>query len=687
MRPAQVTETTIPRHYLRTGRIHRSVARLITLDTETMYTDHGGYQDHSLRCWVARLDVRDHDHAPISTAEYSYGVCHDELADQVDEWTRTSHTTWLYTHNLAFDATVSDLPLALVRRGWEITSSNIIDSPIWFRMRRGRRRLVLADSHGVWPCSLATIATDLGLAKTPLPHNDDADMDEWWQRCEVDVTILATALLTVLSYWDTHQLGRWSVTGSGSGWSVFKTNFITTRILIDIDSDAMEFEQRAVYGGRREAFRVGEFAAGTFVDLDFRAAYPSIVAGHDIPVRRIRHFTGYDGQEHRRRRRDRGVIAECTVRTTVPVVPVRYGESIFYPTGTFRTVLASPEIDLIEAHGGHVSIGAGYLYELGPGMATWGRWITGLLVDDTGAVPPLVRRMAKNWSRAVLGRWTMRLSRRVDLPGFPTTGKAVTRAEWIDYDPADVELVDGVSRRRAGAVPIRRVKGYQILYGGEYYALVADQWPENGFPAVWAWIESLCRSFLWQAMAAQPAGTVWQCDTDGYLVGMTARTAARRRAGTVGGNPAVRAAGDRAGSEITIPSVAGLQMVEKGRYGSCRILGPQHVVLGGTRRFPGVPRAAREVGPDEFTAQTWPGYLSQLEHGDPRIFRTGSRTLKVGAGLNPRWLLASGRTLPVEMCLDQAGRNDIAPPPAWSGGNPVRLADVQHSVLSRVRHS
>jgi hypothetical protein len=623
----------------------------------------------------------------VTCTQYAYGTTMDGVADQIESWTRSGQTTWLYCHNLAFDASTTDLPNELIRRGWQITSSHIIDSPIWFRFRRGRSRLVLTDSHGVWPCSLATIAADLGMAKTPLPDPRDDDITGWWERCETDVTILATALLQALDYWDANQLGKWSVTGSGSGWSVYKTNFITEDILIDIDDSAMTFEQTATYGGRREAFRLGEWKRGQFVDMDFRAAYPSIAAKHDLPVRRLREFDHMDSVDYRDRKRNRGVIAECDVITTQPVAPVRYGESIFYPVGRYRTVLASPEIDLLLATGAHVSIGHGYEYRLGPAMALWGTWITDLITADRPDVPPVVRRQAKHWSRAVIGRWTMRLSRKVPLPGFPTTGQLVTRAEWLDYDPADLVLVDGQQRRRPGAVPARRTKGYQIMFGGEYYALRQDVWPENGFPAIWAFVESWCRVHLWHAMAAQPPGDVWQCDTDGFLLGRTARTNTRRRV----------ADDDQAMSPGPLqldpshpmegPTLAGPQLVEKGRYSSARILGPQHTVLGGQRRFPGVPRTAVEVGPDTFHAETWPGFIHQVENGRPGTFRTGTRTLKVGAGLNPRWTLVSGRTLPVEMAPDQHGRNAIVPPPAWSAGNRVVLADDQHAVLSRVRHS
>lgn len=660
---------------------------MITLDTETSWTESNGFEDHALRVWVARLDIRDPHHAPISSAQYAYGTDRDSVADQVEQWTRTTATTWLYAHNLSFDATVTDLPQELMRRGWTLTASNIVESPVWFKFSKGAKRLVLADSWGIWPTSLANIAADMGREKTELPINEETDLNGWWQRCETDVDILSEALLRALTWWDQNELGRWSITGAGTGWNVYKTNFLTEQILIDFDTDAMDFEKRAVFGGRREAFRLGEFTTGEFTDLDFRAAYPSIVAQYDIPVRRREPFDHMTQETHAARRRDRGIIADVEVITAVPVVPVRYGESIFYPVGRFRTVLASPEIDLVTATGGHVTIGHGYTYELGPGMARWGQWIRALTTDQDNGLDPVVRRMAKHWSRAVIGRWTMQLSRREPLPGFPTTGKLVTRAEWLDYAPADTFVRDGLSFTKPGAVPSRRTKGYEILFGEEYYALKRDVWPENGFPAVWVWVESWCRRLLWEAMSERPAGDVLQCDTDGFLIGRVGRRI--KTVGTSSPGSSGRTA-DPVGdvtSDSDQGSVAGLQLVTKGRYPSARILGPQHTVLGGQRRFPGVPRDAVEIAPDTFAARTWPGFLAQLESAPAGVFRRGSVQLKVGAGMNPRWVLTSGRTLPVEMALVD-GRNAILGPPRRTAGRgPVVLADQQHSVLSRVRHA
>lgn len=675
---------SVPRHYVRPNTRRSRVVRLVTIDTETHQHIVHGYRQHTMRCWVARMDDRPAKHAPLTSCIYSYGTDADSLADQIAQWTKHDQTVWVYAHNLNFDAAIADLPGSLLRLGWELTGSHITESPIWFRLRKGRRRLILTDSYSLLQCSLASIADDMGCAKEPLPDNDCDDMAQWWARCETDVTILANALLRCMRWWDDNQLGRWSMTGSGCGWSAFRTHFITANILIDIDESAMNFERRAVYGGRREAFRLGDFKGGHFIDIDFRAAYPSIAAEYDVPVARLDSFDSMTQERHATRPKGTGIIAECVVSTKEPVVPCRYGDTIFYPVGTFRTILASPEIDLVQQTGGYVAIGRGQRYRLGPAMRTWGHWIRSLLAPNRTDLDPVVRRMVKHWSRATIGRWTMQLARRVDLDGFPTDGQLVTRAEWVEYHERDKYIVDGITHHRAGAVPAKRVKGWHIVFGDKYYALKQDVQPDNGFPAIWVWVESWCRVLLWQTMSAAAAGTVWQCDTDGVLMGTT-RSAPERLPGHISdatGSDRGRWIGT--GRPLLPPTIGGLDWTVKGTYNRARVLGPQHVILGSSRRLPGVPADAVEVQPMTFHAWTWPGFLTQLEQSTPGVFRQLPMLLKVGAGLNPRWTLTSGRTLPVTMAVRDGG-NVILPPPARTAtGARVLLADDQHAVLARV---
>lgn len=677
-------ERTIPRHWVRTVKGEWSPRRVAFLDCETRWSEIASGRRHELRCWAAELYVRDPVDLGKRTRTSTFATSNEAFVEWVESQTTTRDPLWIYAHNLGFDAQILDIPECFTDRGWQVTGWHVTDGPVWWRLRKGRHRVVLTCSTSVFPAPLDVIAEDLGVGKEPLPPNECDDADRWRARVETDVRVLADAVLTCLDWWDANKLGRWRLTGPSSGWNAYRRRYLDTPVLVEPDPTLCGYERGAGYGGRREAYRIGAWRDYRFTDIDFRAAYPSVVASNDVPVRRLGPLEGMTAEEHSRRPVTLGVIADCVVTTKTPVVPVRYGQSIFYPVGTFKTRLCSPEIDRVLELGGTVELVGGWRYQLGPAMRTWGRWIKSVLDAPAEDVPAVVRRMVKHWSRAVIGRWTMRTTRRVPLQEWPVNGNTVDRARWIEYGDADTMMVDGVKTYRAGAIPTRRVEGWTVLEQSTWTALIADQEHPDGFPAVWVWVESLCRVALDQAMREAPDGAVWQCDTDGFILGQPGRTERQARAAGRGSREAPRATRPADLADTLPATLGGLGWAVKGRYTSLRLIGPQHLWVDRLRRLAGISRDAEEVTPGVFRSLQWPGYMSRLRSArtDGYVQRWAEQKLR--AGINPRWVASDGRTFPVEFYRSQ-GSNRIAPPRRYDGArHRITWAMDQHHALTRV---
>lgn len=679
--PIGGTSGSVPRHWLREAQTQWSPRRVVSLDTESRVVDTAWERIHQLRVWAARMDVRDPVGGAATTHHRADGTTASEFLDWLESWCRADRPVWVYAHNLGYDAILLRLLDLLVARGWTVTGSHVSDGPVWWRLRRDRERLVLTDSTSVWPAPLEDIAKDMGRSKPPLPELDDDDIAGWLVRCRGDVELLADALQRAMAFWDDEQLGKWSLTGTGLGWQSYRHRFLDVPVLIDPNPDAAAFERQANYGGRREAYRVGEWKGGRFADIDFVNGYPQLATMADLPARRLAPFESMDLDFYRQRSAKLGILAECVVTTAVPVVPCRFGETILYPIGTFRTTLASPEIDLVLETGGTVTIGHGYGYQLGPTMRTWATWIRGVLTADSTQVDPVARRMVKHWSRAVFGRWTMRTTRKVELDAWPIPGAPVTKGRWVEYADRDCEVRDGIKFRRTGAPPTKRVEGWTVVDGDKHLALIQDQDPDNTFPAVWCWIEALCRVALWRAMQQAGPDNVWQCDTDGFVLGEVHRTRARRKRDRVSvqqdeptGSPVDLAA--------SLPDrLAGMEWITKSVFHQLRIIGPQHLWLGVQRRMAGIATDAVEIEPGVFESLVWPSYMSQVKGGHPGAYVQPRRQQKLRSGINPRWVLSSGRTLPVQLAI-RGDRMVVEPPPRHdSSRNRITLSDEQHGVL------
>lgn len=627
---------TCPPHWLRRNEGTRSPHRVIMLDSESLPEVIGQAEQHTLRWWHARHVKRHLTGGRSAAITDVAGSTAAELARVVDELAIAKHSTWLYTHNLGFDLQVTRLPELLSDLGWQIVDIGITGRSPWIRMSHGRRRLVMADSTSWLPAPLKTIGESLGIDKPVITNWQTAPDDDIAVRCLMDVEILSAAMLSIMDWWDAEDMGRWQWTGPGCGWAVFRHKFLNAKILMDPEPERLALERQAVYGGRREAYRIGDLGEGRYADLDFEAAYPQIASVTELPRRCIARVPFMTHEAYGQLPSDWGILSECTVTTTVPVVPCRIDGHIYYPTGTFKTVLAGPDIaGAIEA-GAFIDLGDTLIYQMEPFLADWGKWITGV-IDGTGqAVPPVVRTMAKHWSRTVIGRFAMRAQRTED---WGDAAWPYFYAEpGIDWDTG-CEVVD-------------------LHACGRHLRVFRDSEPENVFPAVTAWVEAACRQLLRRAMDACPPGSVLQCDTDGFMLDLSegVQEAAAAEPHRV---PDGELAQEAAAAVPPVPeSIGGVRIRVKGLYTHAELLGPQQVIVGDQRRIAGVPRSFSSADGLTYQGWTWPGYSWQLAKSQPGIYTRPHVTVPLRGPYGARWLLENGRTVP-PLCRVIKGRTVI----------------------------
>lgn len=653
----------VPAHWLRPNEGSRSPHRCMFVDTETRPELVGREERHTLRWWHARVVRRHVDNPRAPVLVDLAGDTIESLAEQVDQAAIAKHSLWLYTHNLGFDLQVTGLPEMLFRRGWSIVDLGIAGRSPWLRMANGRRRIVMSDSGSWLPAPLAEIGELVGIPKPVIDDWSTASDEDIAIRCLADVTILSDAMLALMQWWDDNDMGRWQWTGPGCGWAVFRHKYLNSRILMDPDDPKIALERQAIYGGRREAYRIGDLGPGHYADLDFEAAYPSIASRAPLPRKAIARVPNLTMEAYAALPTDWGVLSECTVTTTVPVVPCRVDRHTLYPVGTFKTVLAGPDIKGAIEVGATVRLGDTVIYQMEPFLKDWGQWITGV-IDGTGEqVPPVVRMTAKHWSRTVIGRFAMHAQRVEDW------GEAcwpMFHAEpMTDLDTGN-EVID-------------------LHACGRHMRIYRDAEPENVFPAVTAWIEAECRQLLRRAMAQCPAGSVVQCDTDGFMLAF--RVEGEAASGPVGDDSF---GGEGSPEEATggppVPElVDGIRVRVKGLYRQATLLGPQQVILGESRRISGVPRAFTSTDGLTYTGWSWPGYTWQLAKSQPGVYTRPHVTVALRGPYGSRWLLENGSTMAPYVSIIN-GHNIIRPPsPKAARKEGGKLARIQPAILAPSR--
>lgn len=628
-----------PVHNLRPNEKTWTPAVVAFLDTETRMTQLADSEAHTLRCWAAQLIVRRDKRKSVEWQESDEGLFASDSAITIAGWNHKHPTLWVYCHNLAFDLTTSEITTHLAKLGYVVTEF-AIDSPSPFvKLTNGRCHLTLADSFSWLPARLEDVAAKIGMYKPELPGNDDDDT--WWlARCRADADILATAMTTIMQWWQENDLGHWSVTGSASGWNVMRHKIDARRIVINTSPDGIAADRRAIYGGRRGLWRAGQLPASRYADIDFSAAYPTIAESLSLPIERMSHFTSLP-VDHRWITSDRhGIIARVRIATDIPRWPVRAGKRVWYPAGEFWADLAGPDIAEAQRLGCLREIGDGWVHRLGHVLRPWAQWCLATSRGDDPSVPEVVRLWAKHCGRAVIGKWAQRAFQTIEL------GPAPRHGWWAQ---------DGWNHSQG-------VRATIIDFDGRRWQSSASGDGDNCYPAVLAYVESYVRVRLNRMIESMPSGAVIACDTDGIIADMV----------TLG-----TWAPEGVALAPLVPRV-------KGQYTSVEVIGPQHMILDGTRRMAGVPASAKEQADGSLTAALWPKMAWQMGNGRPGEYVRPTQTYRIAATYAPGWLLDNGTVVPIEVTIGTDGDNHITP---WRetghGKGGSALAEEQNRELRR----
>ena len=648
-------------HWLRGNRLERVPRRTLVVDTETQPLDLARGNQQVLRLWCARL-VRRGDVDPKRPRQEDFeGHTAAELVELVDRLARSDHALWLFTHNLNFDLAVTELPVLLTESGWRLTEGALTTEAPWCRFVKGRRRLTVADSWSFLPTGVEQLGEALGLPKLPLPE-PGASEAEWLRRCRRDVDITERSLSQLMDWWQAGQYGNWSITGPATGWSSYRHRKPRPHVLVEPDPDARDLEQRAVTGGRRSVARVGGLPLGLYADLDLITAHLTVMSSEQLPMERLRRFESLPLDARVIHARPYDVLAECTVELRSPRYPWQSGHGLFYPTGTFTTVLAGPELREALARDELRAIGPGYLYLMGDHMEPWAHWLAGLLDERNADVPEVARLAAKHWSRCVPGKWAGHTSSVIERIPDPRPGWHLERG-WLSVggSPADF-----------------------LRIGGELWTIKRDEWADDAFPAILAWIQSHTRRALNMLLDLLGPAAV-TCNTDGGLVDV--RALYREQGGrSLGGRPSDRAL--LAWLDEWCADVSGYLLPftvrPKGAAAGVTVLSPQHLLLDHERRLAGVPRKAVALGRFRYEFTAWPKLRLQLirEHGPGYV--TDQRTVDLSHITPAGWLVESGAVIPP--VVDLVDGSVVVRLPEWDQSAPGdRLAapERQHTVLRR----
>lgn len=548
----------------------------ICLDSEAVVTESPGGEVHTFRVAVTSLDKRSRksdDWLPTLIA------VHEDLEalwDWVTVHTKPKERTVLVAHNLGYDLRVCDAFTRLPARGWVLEHFSLAPGATWLTWKRAGATLQMVDSMTWLPTSLANIGTAIGRRKASLPRTTDHN-ELWVDRCTQDVVILRDAWLRIIEWLRAEDLGNFRPTGAGQSWSAWRHKHLTHKVLVHDNELVKTVERRAVWTGRAEAWRFGRQTQGPFTEWDFSCAYARIAQRCSVPTRLIGEMSNASVAKVSRSIKSYGVLVDCEVSTSEPVVPTEKDGRIVWPVGRFDTTIWDNEYELALRHGAELRVKRAWVYERAPALRQWADWVLERVEAAPGGVDPVVRAVCKHWCRALIGRFGTRFSE----------WEALGDALGVGASLRDVAHVGDVA------------KGQELEVGGLSWSSGAMVDHRLAAPQVMGWIVAQCRVDLWEAMNASGLSNVLYVDTDSLIV-------------TPGG--------DRRLSELGLPGLR-----RKSRYQSLDIVGTRRLVQDRQLKAAGVPRESVRVSRRVWSGEAWESLSGSLKSGSAGEVRVVER--------------------------------------------------------------
>lgn len=499
----------------------------------------------------------------------------DDLWEAVAAHCVRGARTVLWAHNLGYDVRLADALHTLPRLGWRLTAHNLAPKGTWMVWDRDGITLTMVDSASVFPKLLHQVGSVFGL-NIPVAGPDKETDGSLLARAKAGELIVRTAITSYLQWIDDGDLGNWQFTGAGQSYATFRHKFLTHKMLVHEDVDALAMERRAMWTGRCEAYWHGTLTRQVVHEYDFVSAYASICATVSLPIRLVGPMP--PNYPWRRVLTDSKValLASVTITTSVPVVPCLSDGRILWPVGTFETTLWDVEIQEAILNGAEVTVHSGYLYRTAPALQAWAEWILSALKADDSVVPAWQKIIIKHWSTACPGRFAM---------AYPA---------WEDFGSGSKI---GVDRRRV--IDSDTGESYEMLQVGRdvFKQGGITEWGQSQ-PAITGYVMAVARVRLWRVTQALPAEAVLYADTDSIIVTDQWAKQVHDLAAT--------------------PIGAGLRL--KKSWDGFSIFGPRQIVTGQQVRVAGVPSSARRVGKMAFEGQVWESLpVSMGNHRADRI--------------------------------------------------------------------
>lgn len=440
---------------------------------------------------------------------------------------------------------------------------------------------------------------------TPLHHRTARDRACLWMAVFCHMS----------DWWQTAAKAPLGLTAGQCAVGILRSHVGRGSICTHTHADAAELERAASFGGRASVWYYGDVGRpadhhtaecpapapspfgsvpGPAVNLDVRSMYPNLLATERFPVALIGHRHRCPASEPQALARGLGVVARVRIRADVPSFPVRRGDRIVYPVGTFWTTLTGPELLRLRGRGRVLACEGIAVYRLGTPFRDAAAALLAMRADARSANRPAWELFVKLVSNSLAGKLAQRSGRWVERRRL--TGP-VPWGEWVE-----------------GGGPGGATRRFRAL-AGLVWEWDHEQGKPGPFAAAFAYLTALGRIRLENIRDRLGRKAVYAQDTDGLWVAPADVDVLRRSGEPFGDEPG---------------NVSVRDVVESARwYGARHYWTPGRWVMAGIH--------APVVSPDgsRVTDTFVPNPLRRATHGPPTTVSVKGRNCVIAVQPGP----------------------------------------------------
>lgn len=338
--------------------------------------------------------------------------------------------------------------------------------------------------------SLAYLGEEIGLPKLDMPDNNDVTA-EWDVYAHRDVEIIMAACLKWWEWLEQENMGSFALTLAGQSMKAFRHRFMNHRIFIDTNERALKLTREGYYGGRVECFRIGKYI-GKYSALDVNSMYPAVMEANDYPVKLVGCTKYATVNDLRIWLNNKCVTARVLVQTDTPFAPIRSHGKLVFPTGSFETILSTPELVYSLQRGMIREVLEVAVYDKAPLFGGMMREFTTLKSDYKRLGEYVKEFLIKKLVNSFYGKWGQGGGKWLEQALIDD----LSCKSWIEFD---VETGRRIHYRQMGG--LQQVKG-------------EDEESRESFPAIAAHVTAYARMHLWRLIEKAGLDNVFYCDTD-----------------------------------------------------------------------------------------------------------------------------------------------------------------------------